>query len=67
MNQTIVVVVGPDGSTKIETHGFAGPACRVASQFLETTLGLQLQEELMPEYFQAARESTTVLQGQSSA
>ena len=55
MNQTITIIVAPDGSTKIETHGFTGSTCRDASKFIEKALGRGTVERLKPEYF---REET---------
>mgnify|MGYP002626826558 CR=1 FL=1 len=37
--RTIEIIVSPDGSTQIETKGFAGESCRDASRFLEESLG----------------------------
>ena len=34
MNQTITIIVAPDGKTKVETNGFAGQSCRDASKFI---------------------------------
>ena len=34
MNQRIEIIVTPEGETSVETKGFAGPACKAASQAL---------------------------------
>ena len=67
MNQSIEVIVAPDGSTRIETRGFAGASCRAASQFLEAALGRRSAERLTSEYYQAVTEVQPINQQQSSA
>ncbi len=47
----IEITVSPQGETHIETKGFAGSSCQVASQFLEQALGRQLSETLTGEFF----------------
>jgi Protein of unknown function (DUF2997) len=46
LNKTIEITVGPTGETKVETKGFSGPECRIASQFVEQALGKQTSEQL---------------------
>ena len=48
--KTIQLVVARDGSSRLETHGFAGDACRDASRFLEEALGVRMSESLTPEF-----------------
>jgi len=48
----IEVIVAPDGSTKIETKGFAGESCRDASRFIEQALGQRADERLTAEFHQ---------------
>jgi hypothetical protein len=50
----IQVLVAPDGSTKVETTGFAGSSCRQASEFLEYALGVRQSERLKAEFHQTA-------------
>ncbi|MBI1248141.1 DUF2997 domain-containing protein [bacterium] len=52
MNKTIEIIVTPSGETRVETKGFAGSACRQASQFIEAALGRRTGEELTPEFHQ---------------
>lgn len=52
----IEVIVAPDGSTQIETKGFAGESCRDASRFLEEALGRQTAETLTSEYHCSATQ-----------
>ena len=48
--RTIEITVSPAGETKVETKGFAGPACREASRLLETALGRPTSERLTAEF-----------------
>ena len=61
MTKTIEIVVKPDGSTSLETKGFAGSECRVASEFIEQALGVRTAEHLTSEFHQsvAANQQTT--------
>lgn len=65
MNQTIEIIVRPDGSTQVQTHGFSGAACRDGSRFLEQALGTTQQERLTSEFYQgqAAENSQQLRQG----
>ena len=54
--KTIELIVAPDGSSRLETRGFAGDACRDASRFLEEALGVRLSETLTPEFHAEAVE-----------
>lgn len=47
----IVITIRPDGSTQLETLGFAGAACQQASRFLEDALGARTSEQLTAEFF----------------
>ena len=48
----IEVVVTAQGETHVQTKGFAGTACRSASQFLEAALGIPAIERLTAEFYQ---------------
>lgn len=50
--KSIDVTVSPDGSTRVETHGFTGTECQQASRFLEKALGQTLKETTTAEFFQ---------------
>ena len=52
--RTIEVLVSPTGETTVQTRGFAGPACRDASRFVERALGERTAERLTAEFHQAA-------------
>ena len=49
----ITLIVRPDGSASLETRGYAGPACREASRFLEEALGCRTSEQLTGEFYSA--------------
>ena len=53
--RTIEITVAPDGQSKVETKGFAGPACREASKPFEQALGLRTAETLTAEFHQEQR------------
>ncbi|HEY1065128.1 MAG TPA: DUF2997 domain-containing protein [Pirellulales bacterium] len=54
---SIEIIVSPKGETQVVTHGFAGDACRGASDFMERALGRATAEHLAPEFFQQATTS----------
>jgi hypothetical protein len=54
MTKTIEVTVSPDGTTKVETKGFAGGECREASRALEAALGVRQSEQLTVEFYNQA-------------
>ncbi len=56
MTPTIAITVDPEGRARVETLGYAGPACREASRYLERALGLRARETLTAAFHQ--QEST---------
>ena len=52
--KTIEVIVACDGSSRVQTLGFSGNACREASRFLEETLGLKQQEQLTADFYRTS-------------
>ena len=61
MNQTIEIIVSPNGQTQIETKGFAGPRCLEASRFLETALGKATSENRTSEFYQTTQSANHFL------
>lgn len=57
--RTIEIIVQPDGQTQVQTKGFAGPACRQASEFLEKVLGQRTGEQLTAEFHQQTEQQQT--------
>lgn len=62
--RTIEVIVSPNGETRIETRGFAGSSCQVASRFLEQALGTKAAEQLTAEFYQPAVQTQPIQQHQ---
>ena len=57
MNKIIEVVVSPQGETRLETKGFAGAGCQLASRFLEEALGVRQGEQLTHEFRHTAQQN----------
>lgn len=49
----IEVLVSPQGASQIQTKGYAGGECHLASRFLELALGLAQEDIKTAEYYQA--------------
>lgn len=58
----IRVTVKPDGTTTVQTQGYAGQECREADRWLRDALGLSTQETPTAEAFTEASQDQT--QGQ---
>lgn len=58
MSKTIEIIVARDGSTTVQTRGFAGGSCREATRLLEKALGQVTKERLTAEFHltQASQE-----------
>ena len=63
--KTIELIVAPDGSSRVETKGFAGSECQSASRFLEQALG-QVQQERQTAEFYRQRAGQTLSQSQQA-
>lgn len=50
----IEITVLPDGTSRVETKGFSGGACREASRFLEQALGQRQSEQLSADFYQSS-------------
>jgi len=50
--KTIEIIVTADGSTSVQTKGFAGASCQQASRFIEEALGKRTGEKLTAEFHQ---------------
>jgi hypothetical protein len=59
MSLTIEIRVDPTGQVQVQARGFTGSTCRHATAGLIQALGLPLQEQLEPEYFQPSSMSLT--------
>ena len=54
----IVVTVSPDGSTKVETQGFAGSTCMDETRRLEEALGSNRKVVRTAEHYKASKRTT---------
>ena len=54
--QIIEITITSAGQATVETRGFAGASCRLASEFLERALGQRIGEQLTSEFFQTQSE-----------
>lgn len=61
-SRTIEITVKPDGSTSLETKGFAGNGCRTASEFFERALGSRASEHLTSEFHQSVASTQQATQ-----
>jgi hypothetical protein len=59
MSQTIEIIVKSDGQTHIQTKGFTGSSCRLASGFIEQALGQQTSEQRTAEFYQQVSQPQT--------
>ena len=62
MQKTIEIVIDPTGVARLQTKGFAGPACRDASRLLEQALGTVGSDTPTVEMYQAATQAEAVRQ-----
>lgn len=62
MSRTIEIFVSPGGDTRLETKGFAGPACQQASRALEDALGCRAGEERTAEFYSESNAAEFVTQ-----
>ncbi len=53
MIRTIEIIVAPNGQSRIETRGFTGSDCRLASDYMERALGQRTGEQLTAEFHQS--------------
>ena len=59
MSPTIEIIVAPNGQSQVQTKGFTGSSCRLASGFIEQALGQRTSEQMTAEYYQQASQSQT--------
>ena len=59
MSQIIEIIVKSDGQTHIQTKGFTGSSCRLASGFIEQALGQRTSEQLTAEFYQQLSQPQT--------
>ncbi|WLD15115.1 DUF2997 domain-containing protein [Planctellipticum variicoloris] len=64
MNKTIEIIVASSGQSRVETKGFVGSECRLASRFVEQALGQQVDEQLKAEFHQSTGSQQYLKEGQ---
>jgi hypothetical protein len=52
MAKVIEVVVSPTGETTVQTRGYTGADCLLASRFLEQALGITTADHKSAEFYQ---------------
>lgn len=62
MQRTIEVIVSPQGETTVQTKGYAGSQCLLASQFLEAALGVKTADRQTSEFFQDTQQQQQIEQ-----
>jgi Protein of unknown function (DUF2997) len=62
MSRIIEILIGPKGETKIETRGFSGAECRLASLFVEQALGQRTAEQMTGEFYNAQQANQDLRQ-----
>ncbi len=63
MTKIIEVIVRPDGSSQLETRGFAGSECQQASAFIEDALGTRSHAWLTSEFYEQQYDQHRVQEG----
>ncbi len=58
--KTIEVIVGTDGTLKIDAVGFSGPDCEKATAFLEKALGATTGKQKKPEHYRQVKRQQQV-------
>ena len=48
----IELIVGVDGTSRVQTRGFSGRSCQEVSHFLERALGQKQTEQLTAEFYE---------------
>lgn len=59
----ITISFSPEGTSKVEAHGFKGSSCQEATKFLEKALGAGTTQ-LKPEFYQQSTTKTQLIHGQ---
>lgn len=62
MSRTIEIIIGLDGSSRIESKGFAGRSCLDSTRFLEEALGVKSKDERTPEFYRPVEQEESLRQ-----
>ena len=57
-DKMIEITVGPKGETTVQTKGFSGSECRLASQYVEQALGQRTAEQMTAEFYQQGQQAS---------
>ena len=64
MNGRIIeIIVARNGSTQVQTRGFAGSSCLEASKFIEDALGKKSSERTTSEFFDVINQQQRLQEG----
>lgn len=61
MGKRVEIILGADGSVKVEALGFTGTSCLEATEFLDDLFGSPSSVDLKDEYY--STDKTTVVDG----
>lgn len=51
----IVIEITEEGEVRLETRGFSGKSCVEESQFIKDLIGVEIQRQLIPAYYQTGK------------
>jgi len=57
----IEIIISPTGQSRLETKGYSGSECTLASRFLESALGSTRNEQRTSAYFEVSQQNDTHL------
>jgi len=55
LSKFIIITIKPDGQATVETQGFTGDSCQLASKLIEEALGNRMSEQLTAEFHQSSQ------------
>jgi len=63
MSRIFEIIISGSGETRLETKGFAGSSCQLASQPLENALGIKQTEQFTVEFHAQAVNQQSLQEG----
>lgn len=61
--QQVIIKIEPDGSIQVQAAGFTGPSCVDAVRRYAQALGIELDAENLPEFYQVEADSSSLAIG----